>query len=295
MHIAVADSRRVSTLAPILLVLLLFTVRSVGAQSATPLRDPTLPYASWGEAQRETDAAIGGRPLAKPSNGAYATGDAVIFDDGGKHYRAHVTGIENGRYVLHYDGFAATWQTRASVDALLGYQPGYSPAVQAAGPMTRAWQVGDELEAQSGGKWYSALVTDVRGGSVRVHYDGQPASRDEWVTASRVRRFPGPPTRTSPAAPGKYACNASSFNSRTGMYEYSPKGAFVLTANGAYQYLGFSQPSAGRYRLDAAGMVTFAGGHLDGGVATPMVQRPGRFYLTAPRIGERWTCTAGAK
>src|SRR5690349_17467207 len=43
-----------------------------------------------------------------------AIGDAVIFDDGGKRYRAHVIAIEEGRYVVHYDGFAESWKRRAA-------------------------------------------------------------------------------------------------------------------------------------------------------------------------------------
>jgi hypothetical protein len=83
----------------------------------------------------------------------------------------------------------------------------------------------------------------------------------------------------------------SRYDSRSGTYAFDPKGSVVLFADGRYHYLGSAKPSPGRYRVDAAtGAVSFAGGHLDGGEATPMVQRPGRFYLTAPRIGERWTC-----
>ena len=147
------------------------------------------------------------------------------------------------------------------------------------------------MEAQSRGKWHAARVVGVRGAEYRVHYDGQPSSSDEWVPRSRLRHFAGGPTRTAPPAKGKYACNASRYDSRTGRYEFDPRGSVVLFADGRYQYLGFAQPSPGRYRLDAAsGVVSFTGGHLDGGEATPMVQRPGRFYLTAPRIDERWTC-----
>lgn len=295
-------SRRSARAALALSTLALFTAGAgtMEAQTPTALRDPDLPYGSWGEAARETAAAIGDRPLAKPVDGMYAVGDAVIYNSDGKRYRAHVVAIANGRYELHYDGFGPNWKIPADADAVLGYQPGYIAASRPASAdisATRSWQVADEVEAELGGngKWYPARVIGVRGGSFRVHYDGQASSKDEWVPASRLRRFPGPQVRTQRAGPGKYACTASSFNSRTGMYEFAPKGAFVLAGDGTYQYLGFAQPSPGRYRLDAAGTVSFAGGHLDGGEAIPIVQRPGRYYLTAPAIGERWTCSAGAK
>ena len=287
----IARRRALDSLLPLSAAVALVAWTSPTA-AQTPLRDPALPYASWGEAARETAAAIGDRPLTRPADGEYAVGDAVIFDDGGKRYRAHVVGIERGRYVVRYDGFGPEWKRTASPDALLGYQPGYAPAARPAAA-AGAWtpRVGDELEAEARGRWHAARVIAVRDGAFRVHYDGQPTSADEWVPASRLRRFPGPPSVTPRPEPGKYTCTASSYNSRTSMYEYAPKGAFVLAADGAYQYLGFAQPSPGRYRVDAAaGTVAFAGGHLDGGEATPVVQRPGRYYLTAPRIGERWSC-----
>ncbi|MEW5930931.1 MAG: hypothetical protein AB1941_26000 [Gemmatimonadota bacterium] len=257
---------------------------------AQTLRDSAQPYSSWGEAQRETEAAIAGRTLARPADGQYAVGDAVIYDDDGKKYRAHVVGIVNGRYEVHYDGFGPDWKRRADADELLGYQPGYAPAARASAA-ARAVQVGDEMEAQSRGRWHAARVVGVRGAEYRVHFDGQPASADEWVPRSRLRHFAGGPARTVLPARGKYGCTVSRYEAGSGTYRFDPKGSVVLLADGRYQYLGFAQPSPGRYRVDAAtGVARFTGGHLDGGEATPMVQRPGRFYLTAPRIGERWTC-----
>ncbi|CAA9302595.1 MAG: hypothetical protein AVDCRST_MAG68-584 [uncultured Gemmatimonadetes bacterium] len=255
------------------------------------LRDPALPYGSWGEAERETAAAIGNRPLTRPAGGQYVVGDAVIFNDDGKRYRAHVVGIEGGRYLLHYDGFGPDWRRRVSVDALLGYQPGYTPPSRPAAAPARAMRPGDEVEISARGRWYPGRVIGVRGAEYRVHYDAQPASSDEWVPASRLRHFPGGPVQTPPLAHGKYGCTVSRYSARSSSYEFDPQGSVVLLADGRYQYLGFAQPSTGRFRVDPASRaVSFAGGHLDGGVATPMVQRPGRFYLTAPRINERWTC-----
>ncbi|HEX2188579.1 MAG TPA: hypothetical protein VHG51_06745 [Longimicrobiaceae bacterium] len=261
------------------------------ARADAQLRDPSLPYASWGEAARETAEAVGDRPLARPAGGIYAVGDAVIYDDDGKRYRAHVVAIDGGRYEVQYDGFGPNWRTYASADELLGYQPGYTPKRPAAMAPVRAMQPGDELEARSRGKWHPARVVAVRGAEYRVHFDGQPVSADEWVPQGRLRYFPGGPAQTHRLTAGKYACTASRHDASSGGYRFDPKGSVVLLADGRYQYLGSTQPSPGRYRIDTVSRaVSFTGGHLDGGVATPMVLRPGRFYLTAPRIGERWTC-----
>jgi hypothetical protein len=95
-------------------------------------------------------------------------------------------------------------------------------------------------------------------------------------------------------APGKYGCTASRYSSASGMIEYELKGSLVLAADGTYQYLGFETPSTGRYRTEGSGTVRFEGGHLDGGEATPVEDRPGKYFLVAPGIAEnRWTCGMG--
>lgn len=278
----------------LLLACLLSPVTSA-AQAGPPLRDPALPYGSWSEAARETAAAIGEGPLARPADGVYRVGDAVIVNDDGKRYRAHVIEISDGRYEIHYDGFAPHWKRPAQPEHLLGYQPGYKPA-GSAGPTAGkpAFEVGHEVQINEDGRWRDGRVIATRaaGGELRVHFDGRASSDDVWVAAAQLRHVPGGPSRTAPIGPGKYGCTTSRRNASTGMYEFTPKGSVVLFADGRYQYLGFAQPSAGRFRTDpATQVVTFADGHLHGGEATPMVQRGGRLYLTAPRIGERWTCT----
>ncbi|MGZ8491328.1 MAG: hypothetical protein ACXWZS_03880 [Gemmatirosa sp.] len=106
------------------------------AQGSPVLRDPALPYDSWGSAARETAEAIAGRTLARPADGRYHVGDAVVFDDDGKRYRAHVIAVqpERDRYEVHYDGQPASWKTYATPREILGYQPGFVPPARAAAP-----------------------------------------------------------------------------------------------------------------------------------------------------------------
>lgn len=264
------------------------------AAQAAARRDPATPYTSWSEAARETAEAIGDQPLARPADGQYRTGDAVIVDDSGKRYRAHVIGVAEGRYEIQYDGFGPNHKRRFDAQGLLGYQPGYAPAQAAAGPARKAaFQVGHEVEVEQGGRWREGRIIGARAAEYRVHYDGQPTSADEWVPAGRLRFFPGGPVATRALAPGKYLCSASRYDAASGTHRWNPKGSFMLFPDGRYHYLGFAKPSPGRYRTDpATRVVTFTGGHLNGGEATPMVQRPGRIYLTAPGIEERWSCTA---
>jgi hypothetical protein len=120
--------RRVATLALVALA----PLARLGAQGAPALRDPALPYESWGAAQREVAEALAGRTLARPADGRYYVGDAVIIDDDGKRYRAHVIAVQSNRYEVHYDGQSASWKTYASPAEMLGYQPGYVPPKRSA-------------------------------------------------------------------------------------------------------------------------------------------------------------------
>ncbi|MDB5202714.1 MAG: hypothetical protein JWQ27_2123 [Ferruginibacter sp.] len=88
---------------------------------------------------------------------------------------------------------------------------------------------------------------------------------------------------------GKYGCTASHYNSRTGMYEYTPRGFVTLNSNGSYSYAGFKKPSIGKYSVDAAGNILFSGGYLDHGKAEK-IDRPNKYFLVFPTIPDnRWT------
>lgn len=166
------------------------------------------------------------------------------------------------------------------------------------------------------GKWLAATVVEVVNDGFSYKVDiasGQGASESRTnIHFRRVRAAApnrpatpaptAPPVRAAPVAPaarpaaarpamGRYGCSEFRYNASSGMYEYDAKGTVVLGADGRYTYLGFSRPSLGRHRAAAqAGKLTFAGGYLDGGVATPLDGQPGRFHLTAPAIVSRWTC-----
>lgn len=96
----------------------------------------------------------------------------------------------------------------------------------------------------------------------------------------------------APLAFGKYGCVSSKYNSISGNYEYSPRGSFTVSADGSYSYLGFEKPSKGRYSVDKpAGEISFQGGYLGKGKATPISGYTNRFYLVFPGMpGGRWTC-----
>jgi hypothetical protein len=91
---------------------------------------------------------------------------------------------------------------------------------------------------------------------------------------------------------GKYGCVSSKFKAASGTYEFSPRGAFTVSANGDYSYLGFEKPSNGKFSFDQkSGKIAFSGGYLDKGEATPIKGESKRFYLVTPTLpGHRWTC-----
>lgn len=48
--------------------------------------------------------------------------------------------------------------------------------------------VGDRVDAQSNGKWYSSTIVEKRGiDEYKVHYDGWDAKFDEWVDPTRIK------------------------------------------------------------------------------------------------------------
>lgn len=87
---------------------------------------------------------------------------------------------------------------------------------------------------------------------------------------------------------GKYGCTSSRYQS--GGVEYTPRGAFVVTRDGRYSYLGFNKPSSGKFTVDSEGNLFFSGGYLNAGKAEK-IDRPNKFFLTFPaNTDRRWTC-----
>ncbi len=86
---------------------------------------------------------------------------------------------------------------------------------------------------------------------------------------------------------GKYGCVASKY--RNGEYEFIPRGSVILKSGGNYSYLGFEEPSTGKFETDAAGNILFHGGYLKDGKAEK-TDREGKYLLTFPANPDnRWT------
>lgn len=175
-----------------------------GAQGAPAPRDPALPYGSWGEAQRETADAIAGRTLARPADGRYRVGDAVIVDDDGKRYRAHVIAAESTRYRVQYDGFGPANVRFHDAVRILGYQPGFAAPATPAAPAPAA---ASSAAAIGAGKWgctesywritKATYELEMRGSVTLApngtyDYPGQGSrGRWRWDAATSAVRFSG--------------------------------------------------------------------------------------------------------
>ena len=150
---------------------------------------------------------------------------------------------------------------------------------------------GQKVEVLWKGTWYKATVLEAKENAYKIHYDGYGSSWDETVTSSRIRGVNGTAAANTSSAfkYGKYNCTASKYSN--GSYEYIPKGSFVLNKNGSYAYNGFSKPSTGTFSVDSKGIISFKGGYLNKGQATPMEGEQDRYYLVFPTIPDgRWTC-----
>jgi hypothetical protein len=151
--------------------------------------------------------------------------------------------------------------------------------------------VNQKVEVLWKGTWYKATVLAVKGNAYKVHYDGYASSWDETVPENRIRIVSKENKKaTSALKYGKYNCTASKYIN--GQYEYLPKGSIVFSKDGTYTYYGFEKPSTGKYKVDGTGVITFNGGYLKGGKATPMEGRENRYYVVSPTIPDgRWTCS----
>lgn len=154
--------------------------------------------------------------------------------------------------------------------------------------------VNQPVEVNWKGKWYKATILKTEGRNYKIHYDGYSASYDEIVPANRIRVTGKTPasknTFNAGIQYGKYGCTASKYSN--GSYTYLPKGSFTLNKNGSYTYHGFEKPITGNFKVESSGIITFTSGYFKDGQATPMEDRPNRYYLVFPTIPDgRWTCS----
>jgi hypothetical protein len=157
-------------------------------------------------------------------------------------------------------------------------------------PGSARWLSATILEVLNDGYLYKVAIAAGQGAAesqTNIHFRRVRGAESRTASVSQPAQ-----DATSSLAVGKYGCTSSSYNSSSGFYESTPRGSVVLSADGSYRYLGLETPSPGRYLYHStSGKITFQGGYLDQGEATPMDDRPNRYFLVFPTIpGGRWTC-----
>jgi len=98
----------------------------------------------------------------------------ALVEWNGERYPAVVLQEKDGRYRVHYVGYADTWDEWVGPDRI--------------NLAAAAVKVGSSVKVQWDGKWYPARVLAVDGARTQVHYEGFGAEWDEWVGPERMRQ-----------------------------------------------------------------------------------------------------------
>lgn len=101
----------------------------------------------------------------------FKVGDLVEARDSRKQwYKSKIIGIENGKYKVHYFGWADSWDEVVTADRIRN---------------STDYDFGREVEVIQNGTWYRAILVDSRNGERLVSYIGY--NEDEWVRDERIR------------------------------------------------------------------------------------------------------------
>lgn len=196
--------------------------------------------------------------------------------------------------------------TKCTIALLITFALSYSAFGQIAEP--GSFKVGQRIEVEvnaDSNKWFPATIIEIMDDGytykvkVAPYGDGKEVTRN--IHYKRVRTISAASSDSSDDSKsnntnsgtlvfGKYGCTSSNYNSSTGLYEYTPRGSFVITSDGKYAYYGFKKPSEGTFKIDGDGNLSFKGGYLNNGEAKK-IDRPNKFFLVFPTIPDnRWTC-----
>ena len=96
------------------------------------------------------------------------------FDQGGW-YRAIITGVEGGKFKVHYFGYEYNEDAWRNADRIRLFKP-------------RSFAVGTKVEAEWNGKWFPAKILQVKGGAHLVNYEGFGNEWNEWIPSKRIRQ-----------------------------------------------------------------------------------------------------------
>ncbi len=142
----------------------------------------------------------------------YSVGDKVDVEWKGSWWKAEVLDASDGKYKIHYVGWASSWDesvplarmrartagakegtaTKAPVKkrAKAETKPAKAPAAvsaAASAAAATAWKVGDKVDVEWNGAWWQGEILEAADGKYKIHYVGWAASWDESVAPKRLR------------------------------------------------------------------------------------------------------------
>lgn len=106
---------------------------------------------------------------------SYDVNDKVKVEWKGGLFPATILKVEDGKYLVHYDGYASSWDEWVTEDRIKN-----SSAPE--------YNAGDSVKVKWKGKWYPAKVLKVNNGKYLIHYEGFESSWDEWVGPGRMKK-----------------------------------------------------------------------------------------------------------
>lgn len=140
----------------------------------------------------------------------FNVGDKIDINWKGGWWKGDVLEVQDGKYRVHYTGWASSWDETATPDRVRAQtadsksgsaaEPGAAPAASAVAaheavekvkPAPVAFKVGENVDINWKGAWWQGKVLSVQGNSYKVHYVGWESSWDEVAPTSRLRKSTG--------------------------------------------------------------------------------------------------------
>jgi len=116
--------------------------------------------------------------------GGYRAGDKVEILFGGKWYPGTVLEAGEGKWKVHYDGYADSWDTWLGADKL---RPAGGGGAEPAPPGGGAeLETGEMAEASWNNSWYEVKILAIDGNRVQVRW--WETAQVEWIERERIRR-----------------------------------------------------------------------------------------------------------
>ena len=134
---------------------------------------------AFAEGQHAAHAATGGFPAdmvmarATGLHTAHA-GDHVMGESHGQWWKAEVLTEKDGKFFVTWPGWARRYDEWLSPDRIRPFA-------------STTWPVGTEVQAKWNGHWFDGKVIKTELGLHLIHYDGSPASDDEWIGMEYLR------------------------------------------------------------------------------------------------------------